>query len=296
MEWFEVALTVSEVLRDSVTNRLFELGAQGVSEDDTKGQAPFTIRGFFEETVRSQVDQDLPPYLASLSEIFPNEPTVNWKITQVIQENWGDRYKEHYHSQRLSRLFFLKPEWEMDAEVPEEMIPIIMEPKQAFGTGLHSSTKLCLSLLETVMRFYPVQSKIRVIDVGTGSGILAIGAYLLGFRDIVAIDTDPISVETAAENFELNKVVGVNTSATPIEELKGPYELIIANILLETHLMLRHEYRRVIAPGGQLMLSGLLGNQLPMVREAMAEVGFIEEFSDHLQEWAAIVFTAKRMD
>lgn len=293
MQWFEVLLSIPEILKDPIVNRLFELGAQGVTEEDQKGTTAAVVKAFFETVARSTVEKELPLFLNSLSEMHPKLPAVTVKIKEVVNENWGDRYKEFYHAQKLSRYFFLKPAWEIDAVVPEEMIPIVMEPGQAFGTGLHATTRLCLCCLEQLLRYFPEQQKARVMDVGTGSGILAIAAHKLGFKNIDAIDNDPVAVEAALENLVLNDTPSIVVSGVPLENFKGPYDMVIANILLETHLQLRHEYRRLLKVGGQLLLSGLLGFQLNETRAAMTEVGFVEEFSDCLQEWAAIVFTAK---
>src|SRR5258708_7412438 len=125
MQWFEINLNVPDALKESVVNRLFELGAEGVAESDGQGN---TIRAFFDEKHRSTVDSELKVFLDSVSEIFPALPRVETKILPVENENWAERYKQFYTPQKLTRLFFLKPAWDTEAEVPEGMLPIVMEP------------------------------------------------------------------------------------------------------------------------------------------------------------------------
>src|SRR4051812_22795342 len=117
MQWFEINLDVPESLKDSVVNRLFELGAEGVTE--TEGVNPGVIRAFFEEKHRSTVDVELEQFLQSVSEIFPELPKVHPQYLSVENDNWADRYKQFYTAQKLTRLFFLKPAWDTGVEVPD---------------------------------------------------------------------------------------------------------------------------------------------------------------------------------
>lgn len=291
MQWFEINLDVPESLKDSVVNRLFELGAEGVTE--TEGTQPGVIRAFFEEKHRSTVNVELEQFLQSVSEIFPELPKVQPQYLAVENDNWADRYKQFYVPQKLTRLFFLKPAWDTGVEVPEGMVPILMEPGQAFGTGLHPSTRLCMRLLETAIDRYPVSSKVRAIDVGTGTGILAIVAAKLGVRDLAAIDNDPVAVETAKENFEKNGCPDIDLSEKPLSAFREPFDIIISNILLETHKELLPDYQRLVAPGGQLLLSGLLAHQKAELVELFKPHGFVLEATETLQEWMALAMVRR---
>jgi len=289
MGWFELILSVPEPLRESVVNRLFELGAEGVKEEDSL--TPPRVTGFFQETQRSHVSVEMGPYLDSLSDLFPGLPRVRMEFRELAQENWSDRYKEFYKAQKLTSLFFLKPAWDKNTEVPSHMIPIVLEPGQAFGTGLHATTRLCISLIQVAVELYARPAMIRLLDVGTGTGILAIVAAKLHVGQVIGIDNDPIATEAARENIILNEVPQIEISDLLLDKISGPFDVIVSNILLETHRELVAHYARLIKPGGQLILSGVLGNQKRQLVDAMKAYGLVEEFSDTLQEWAAVSFS-----
>ncbi len=288
MECFELQLDVPESLKDSVTNRLFELGAEGMSE--AEGQSSHTVKGYFPEQIRNEVKLGMSAYLESIAQMFPELPAVTMKDMKVVQENWAERYKEFYTAQRLTNHFFLKPAWDKTTQVPEGMIPLVMEPGQAFGTGLHASTRLSLKLMEYGVEQFPDPAGLRLIDVGTGSGILAIAATKLGLKQVSAIDNDPVAVATANENFEGNHCEGLTASAHDLKKIAGPFDLIVSNILLETHRELAPEYSRLLAPGGLVILSGLLTPQRAEVSEIMSRQGFAEESSEYMQEWMAVLY------
>ena len=129
------------------------------------------------------------------------------------------------------------------------------------------------------------------IDVGTGAGILSIAAYKLGFRNITAIDVDPIAVKEAKANFKLNNCEGIVTSTRELNRFKKPYQIIVSNILLDTHLNLAKTYQSLLVPGGQLILSGLLTQQKVEVDQRLLSLGFRIEQSKYFQEWAAISYS-----
>jgi ribosomal protein L11 methyltransferase len=163
-----------------------------------------------------------------------------------------------------------------------------MDPGQAFGTGLHATTRLTLQLFERSLGYYLDASRLSLIDVGTGTGILAIAASKLGVGKITAVDVDPIAVETAHENFQTNHTTEIALSDTPIQNIHEKFDIILANILLETHMELLKEYKRLMKPRGHLILSGLLAWQKAPILAALKKEGFITEVIDHLQDWLGV--------
>jgi ribosomal protein L11 methyltransferase len=283
-KWFEVQLEVAAAQREAVINRLFEIGAEGVNESEE------TVRAYFPESEKAAVKRELDAYAASLAEMFPKSPKVQAKFHAVEQENWAERYKEFYQAQRLTHVFYLKPAWDTKAEVPDGMIPLVMEPGQAFGTGLHASTTLCLRLIEHTADQLAKLAPTRLVDVGTGTGILAIAAAKLGIGHVSAVDIDPIAVVTANENFALNGCKGLKATTQGLHELKGPFDIIVSNILLEAHLELAPEYDRCLAPGGHLILSGLLTPQHQETDDAMRAQGLVPDGTESQQEWLALLY------
>ncbi len=288
MPWVEIQIKVAEPLKDAVISRLFELGATGV--DESKLLQAQLLSAYFEQTAGANAFQELNLFTKSLGEIHPTLPSVTAEMIAVKEENWNDRYKEFYRAQKLTSLFYLTPAWDKTAKVPDEMIPIIMEPGQAFGTGLHQSTKLSMLLIEQALELFAVPDEVRLLDVGTGTGILAISAWKLGVRQVLAIDNDPLAVEAAQDNIRLNHCDGVEVSGELLNmlEKKNQFDVIVSNILLETHAELGSEYRRLLAPKGHLILAGVLGQQKDDLNRMMAKLGFIAEATESLQEWSAV--------
>lgn len=289
MAWFELQLAVTEALREPVINRLFELGAEGINESDPSDSV--VVRAFFDEKLRAEVSREITVYLKGLAALFPALPAVKLVFMEVPQEKWAENYKQFYRPQKLSHEFFLQPAWEQSSVVPTGMIPIIMEPGQAFGTGLHPSTKLCIRIIEKAMAFHQPASGIRLLDVGTGTGILAIVAAKLRVGKVVAIDNDPIAVETALENVRLNGCPQIEVSEKPLASFEGTFDIIVSNILLETHKELAADYLRLLPETGQLVLSGLLAPQTQEVDELFQGMGFVFDSSVTLQEWTALGYT-----
>ena len=289
MPFFEIQITAPVELHDPVTNRLFELGAQGVNEPDPK--SPQILRGFFDTESRAIVEKELPVYLQSLTEIFPGLPKAAFVFLEVPDENWSESFKKYYLPQALSSVFFLRPAWEPPSVVPPGYVEIVMEPGQAFGTGLHPTTRLCVRIIERGLSYFKNNSEVHLLDVGTGTGILAIVAAKLDVGHVVGIDNDPIAVEVASENMQLNHCSKVEISGTDLAKVKGPFHILVSNILFETHKELADQYVRLVPEGGYLILSGLLTPQAKEMDAMFRELGFVFDCSVSLQEWTALAYT-----
>ncbi len=293
--WFEVQMRIAPMLKDALVHQLFEWGAQGITEDDIGDEA--LIKAYFQEENRDLVEDEIEPFVQSLASFFPTPPKgagatqIQWN--DVEDENWADSHKSFYPAQELTRLFFLKPAWDHSTPVPDGMVPLILEPGQAFGTGLHASTRLCIRLLEYFVEFHPRPDKIQALDVGTGTGILAMVLSKLGVAHVIATDNDPIALEVASTNLEVNKCENIDLTDSGLEDIEGEFGILVSNILLETHRQLAPHYRRLISPRGQVILSGLLGHQKAEIVEIMQQEGFTLEASESSQDWIALAFTPR---
>ncbi len=290
-KWIEVRLDVENDLRDAVSNRLFEIGAEGVCEFKEHGKDFY--QAFFPEDLKETVVSQLTRYQASLKTLFPAKAEISFQVLEVPEDNWSEKYKEFYKAQKLTHLFFLKPAWDQETQVPNGMIPLIMDPGQAFGTGLHPSTRMCVHLLEQAIKAYRFPEKLRMIDVGTGTGILAMVAKHLHVESVDAVDNDPVAVETAIENFELNGCKGINVSDKDFSTYTEQFDIIVSNILLETHRLLAADYARLLKDGGQLILSGLLAYQKNDLESFLFPLGFVPMGSCNFQEWGAYSYTCR---
>jgi ribosomal protein L11 methyltransferase len=190
------------------------------------------------------------------------------QIRPVADEDWANAWKQHYVAQRIGRLVVV-PSWSTEPLAPAE-IAITLDPGMAFGTGLHPTTQGCLRLLQEIQ---PMPA--TVLDVGTGSGILAIAALRLGAEHAVGIDTDPLAVEAAVANAERNSLAdrlraAVGTlPATP----EATYPLVLANLVAAVLVELAPRLAAHVAPDGVLLASGIIEPKADAVMAAMAGTG-----------------------
>lgn len=192
-----------------------------------------------------------------------------------VSPGWEDRWREFFHVSPISKRLTICPTWEHHVPRPGERI-LDLDPGRAFGTGGHATTRLCLRALDKH------GSGAKVLDVGTGSGVLAIGAAKLGARRVVAIDMDVEAVKTARENVAVNAVGDlVQLSSDALETIDGTHDRVIANIISSVLRSLRDELAAHVAPGGLLVLSGVL-------REERAEMTrLFQEVDLELVDWEA---------
>lgn len=206
----------------------------------------------------------------------------------VPEEEWRDAWKKYFHVTRIGRRTVIVPSWERHDAAPGEIV-VELDPGMAFGTGTHASTRLVLEELERLADAGAAPD--RVLDVGAGSGILAIAACKTWpAARVVAVDNDPIAVRTCAENCAGNGVGDrVESSLTPVDELPGTYPLVLANIQAHVLRALKDGLVARCAPGGTLILSGLLTPQAePVAADFGLTVVAIRSSSDDPQ-WSSAV-------
>ncbi len=206
----------------------------------------------------------------------------------VDDEDWKDKWKEHFKPAAITDRIVVKPSWEeYDAKAGQLVIEI--DPGMAFGTGTHETTRLCMGLMQLYLQKAAPQER-RVLDVGCGSGILAIGAALLGASPVVGIEIDPDAVEVAKEN------VAKNGLSESVEVLEGDLtegldfeaDLIVANLMADLVMRLAGSCREHLAESGIFISSGILLEKRDVVSEAIREAGFAIEMVAVDGEWCAI--------
>lgn len=190
---------------------------------------------------------------------------------EMADEDWKESYKLHFHPWQCGNLHWV-PLWERDSYMlPEGDVAIWLDPGMAFGTGNHETTRLCCERLVAWSK--TAKPDARVIDAGCGSGILAISAARLGFREIQGFDNDPEAVRVSGENAELNGLAGAIRfyEGDLVTGFDGaPGDLVLANILGHVLMQFVPELITAVAPGGLLVLSGILATDLEEVRDAFA--------------------------
>ncbi|NLW06425.1 MAG: 50S ribosomal protein L11 methyltransferase [Clostridia bacterium] len=203
----------------------------------------------------------------------------------INEEDWNDNWKKYYHPVKVSERLTVKPSWE-DYTPEDGEIVIALDPGQAFGTGTHPTTALCLQALEQL-----VKPGATVADVGCGTAILAIACAKLGAGSVLALDLDPLAVQVARKNIELNGVsdrisVRVNDLLAGIEE---KFDLVVANILAEIVVKVIKDARRVLKPGGNIIVSGFTRGREGQVCQELQDNGFKIVSADSSKDWLVLV-------
>lgn len=272
----EVPLTAAE----DVSALLFELGAQGVEERDaTTLDKPLTPGAEVMLVASFETEDDANDALAQLAELDPPRPG---RLEFVIGDAWRDAWRAHFKPTRIGTRLVVRPSWEPFEAAPSDVV-LTIDPGRAFGTGTHETTRLVLTEIDARVR-----GGESVLDVGAGTGILAVAALLFGARSALCIDNDADTVGVVVETAERNAVAKrLVAGTTPIEDVGGAYNLVLANIEARVLIPLAGPIAARVAPGGTLVLSGLLVGQEEDVIAAYP--GLRCEVRPTMGEWAAVV-------
>ncbi len=243
------------------------------------------------------VDSDLEDKKKTLHDFWhqikKNAPEGEQYIlsTEVIQEeDWCRTWKARFKPLKITRHLVIKPTWEEYRPAEDEII-IELDPGMAFGTGHHASTKLALELIDSL--FFTQKEKYeQVLDVGTGTGILAMAGALFGAKHVVGIDNDPDAVAVAQDNIGLNRLTEkVTISAGDLQTLPSPFDLIIANITHDTLVEMAPLLTDKLKKNGALILAGILrGDQEDSIRKTYENLGLVTQATRTEDEWVAFHF------
>ncbi|MHB8156150.1 MAG: 50S ribosomal protein L11 methyltransferase [Desulfocucumaceae bacterium] len=304
MNWIEIAVSVRREDVDAASNIFEEIGTGGVVIEDpaliyeviSRGdsetvamdttavdpQSPPVIKGYLQagECFEKSLLQ-LRSALGSIDGAYPGRVTVR----DIGEGNWMERWREFYHIFRVGRRLLVKPTWETAADTGGLLV-IEMDPGMAFGCGTHSSTSMCMVLLENAVR-----GGETVLDVGTGSGILAIAAAKLGAARVLAVDYDETAVRTAWENVSINGL-GDKVSVIRGNLLEGINDragIIVANIVADVILRLLPAAFSLLEEGGIFIASGIIAGRSVELEEALAGAGLVIREKLTEGEWTAFM-------
>lgn len=276
-EWIEVKAELSASPLDwSPWDEIFEEhGIAGTVQTDK----PPTLSGYLSPDALS----NLEPLIQALE----SAGAINVTHSQVPEVDWSEAWKQFFVPRRIGNHFMVVPSWSEFDPQPGD-ITITLDPGQAFGTGDHPTTRGCLELLERA----GAQGK-EVADIGCGSGILAVGAALIGAKSLDCVDTDPLCIRSTTENFARNNVTGNTFLGAGFDPLPSEqtYDLVLSNIISAALIGISHEAARRVRPGGIWIISGIIESNWPDVLAKATACGFT--LIDHIHEgdWIAARLT-----
>ena len=308
MKWSELSIHTTNEAVEAVSNILHEAGASGVviEDSDELGREREDLFG----EIYSLNPDDFPvdgvrvkAYLAETSFLLETVEEIKLAINnltnfdidlghnvitvqEVDEEDWATAWKKYYHPVKISNRFTIVPTWEDYERVNTDELIIELDPGMAFGTGTHPTTVMCLQALEKT-----VQPASTVIDVGTGSGVLSIGAAKLGASKIHALDLDEVAVRSAIENIALNKVEDVVqvTHGNLLDNLDEQADIVVANILAEIIMTFTEDAFKIVKDGGIFITSGIIATKKEDVKESLQQAGFEIEEVMMMEDWVTII-------
>lgn len=289
--WIEIAVRLKTEAQDAATEVLYSEGAQGVQLEEDVDEV--LLKTYLPEgDVSPEKLAVIRDRIQALKNFGLDPGDVRVSTDTVREEDWANSWKEYFYPEKITETFVVKPTWREYKAKPGELV-IEIDPGMAFGTGTHPSTYLAMQALEQV-----APKKANLLDVGTGSGILAIAAAMLGVPQVTAVDIDSVAIEVAKENVMLNKVqkqVQVMRSdlVQKVKEKGKKYKVVMANIIAEVILMLVPDLPEVLDDDGYFIASGIIVERFDQVRAALEESGFELVQIYREGEWSALI--AKRV-
>lgn len=291
--WLKLTITTTVVLVDAISDFMVGIVGAGVEvgvEDFVEKRilnSYLESKNLSEDEIQTTVAQ-VDSHLAELADIFQvSRPEL--QVTTIYEEDWGNNWKKHFIPFAVVPGLVIAPTWEEYSPSAGERV-IKMDPGMAFGTGHHATTSMSISLIEKALKD---KQRATALDVGTGTGVLGMAALLYGAEHVLGVDNDIEAVMAGRDNVALNYFSDkMDVSQEDVADINGKYTLVVANIIHDVLQLLREDLIRNIAPGGELVLSGLLaGEQVNSIISTFTK-GDVLVLEERLLEgeWAALRF------
>ena len=284
--WWELQILCDPDLEDPIFWRLDKFGCRGTASEK-KGKSCL-VRAFLPSNQTQTLDLEALSLLLRQDAVMMGlpSPEVQWQV--IDEEDWASSWKEHWQPQEIGDRFLINPAW---LPIPEnsDRIVLRLDPGVAFGTGNHATTQLCLESLQRLLG--KSSSNVVVADIGCGSGILSIGALLLGASKVYAVDIDPLAVESTRSNCSLNQidpqqlVVEQGSLECLIKLIQAPVDGIMCNILAEVIIDLIPQMSVIAKPTTWGLLSGIILDQAKSVTDTLEQHGWLVTTLWRRQDW-----------
>jgi len=299
-EWNVIEVEINGGLVEVVSALLAEQGSQGtvieerqldtfvVPDDELVATTVYELRAYFSDECDPDVLAAELKAAASQIPILKSQ-SLDFRLGQPVHtENWAENWKQNFSTIQIGQRLLVRPSWEEHPQW-DGMAVIEIDPGMAFGTGTHGTTRLCLELIEELS--HDSNPPENMLDVGTGSGILALGAAALGCQQVIATDIDESACRVARENIDKNGMQHrIEVTNQSLESLPGHYDLIVANILAEENVRLKENFLEHLSSGGWLVLSGILKEKEDFVRQNFSVPALKYLSTRYADEWVCLVF------
>ncbi len=285
--WYQLSLRAPSAALDTISNFLVERGSPGVVLKRNE------IRAFFARPAKSSaLKRDIQRFLRGIKGIYPGvgEQPLRWTILK--NRNWNHSWRRFFSPQKVGKEFWIIPPWVEPPQTRSRQV-ITIEPGMAFGTGTHATTRGCLEFLEEAAGSLAA-GPVTALDVGTGSGILAIALAKLGASRVLALDTDPIALRAAQINVRHNRVGrAVRLSNGGLGGVKDSFTVVVANLTAETIIDLAPLLQRRVSAGGCLILSGILKPKASEILRRFSPHPFMLARQIIRREWVSLLLKKK---
>jgi len=281
--WLEIAVPAHAEAVEAVSEILTRIGHQGIAVE-----LPLEPRGGTDHTVKAYLLDD-GEVVAKVNDVrdalghlqaFGLGPIGELAAREIKEEDWLEAWKAQFTPLRVGR-FLVRPTWS-EATPADGAIELVLDPGMAFGTGLHPTTQQCLEALSTIR----LEAK-GVLDVGTGSGILAIAAAKRGASPVVGVDTDPLAVDAARENATRNGVA-IPVGAGSAADVPGRFDVVVANLVSPVLQQIVADLVARMAPKGLLITAGISAPSEPQTRDAFLRAGLKLRDRTQRDDWVAL--------
>lgn len=307
MKYYEFHIKTTESATDAVTNILYAYGSTGVmiinpNDEDFRNQEDVRwdfyepqnlsldfdgvlITGYFEDIEPVQIKLDIIESIDALKSFDIDTGLAVVDFKEIFPSEWENEWKKYFKPFRIGDRIVIKPSWEEYAPRPNDLL-IEIDPGNAFGSGTHETTSMCIEMLEKYMK--PTDT---VVDVGCGSGILAIAAGKLGSKQVIAVDIDKNAVQTAQENLAINGLteVSVVRHGDLLDVITEKADIVVANIIADVIVKLSDDIDKILKPDALFISSGLIMNKVDWVIEELISRSF--EIVEVMKqgEWAVVI-------
>jgi ribosomal protein L11 methyltransferase len=280
--WLQLSVRTNPAAFDALSNFLIERGSPGVVIKKNEIQAYFA-----HSEDDASIRKDVQRFMRGIDGLYhAHDSRLGWRILK--DRNWNSSWRRFFTPQKVGKAFWVTPPWATPPNLPQRKV-ITIEPGMAFGTGTHATTRGCMEFIEKAVDSLR-GTEFTALDVGTGSGILAIALAKLGAKKVWAVDNDPVAVKIARKNVRRNGVQGkIRLQATSLNPIGYLFSIVVANLTAETILDLAQALEAKVVPRGFLILSGILTPKANTIIHRFKSAGFRVAGRKHEKEWATLL-------